>query len=41
MRVKKKIGTGSFGEVYQIKDVSTNELMAIKTINIKGNYKCH
>ena len=38
LKVMKKIGEGSFGEVYQIKDESTNKLMAIKTIDIKSNF---
>ena len=38
LKVMKKIGEGSFGEVYQIKDISTNQVMAIKTIDIKSDF---
>ena len=37
-RVVKKIGEGAFGKVYQIKDLSSNKMMAIKTIDMKSNF---
>ena len=37
-KTKEMIGEGAFGQVYKIKDKTTNKFIAIKTINIKSIY---
>ena len=37
-KIMNKIGEGAFGNVYRIKNLSSNEIMALKIINIKSNY---
>ena len=32
---EKQLGSGQFGEVFQVKNITTNEIFAAKVVNIK------